>query len=203
MLSVLALICGLAGMARAAPLTAEEARAASDRAVQLLWTVNQSFSDEYFHSGDWEKAVAALDRLIALRPDEVEPYANAAWLLWSTDKVDRAMEYYTRMLVNNPTDPEGYFTIGNYYYFTRRDYAAALPYLEKAVGFGLKSPERHLYGHCLERLGHTAEALAFWQKLLADDPQNAVAMRQIEKLTQKEEPAAPENGETEEPPAAG
>jgi len=192
MLLALALAGGLAGLARAAPLTVEEARAASDRAVRLLLTVNQAFSDEYFHSGEWEKAVAALDRMIALRPDDVEPYTNAAWLLWSTNQVDRAMEYYSRMLENNPTDPAGYFTVGSYYYFTRRDYTAALPYLEKSIRFGAKPPESHLYGHCLEKLSKTAEALAFWQSLLTEHPDDEVAARQIEKLTRQ----APGEGET-------
>jgi tetratricopeptide (TPR) repeat protein len=199
---VLVLVWGLAGLARAAPLTAEEAREASRRAVQTLLTVNQAFVDEYFHTGEWEKSVAVIDRMIALRPTDVEPYSNAAWLLWSTDQVDRAMDYYARMLENNPTNPMGYFTIAHYYFFTRRDYPAALPYLEKSVRFGAQPPQSHLYGHCLEKLGRNADALAFWRSLLADDPANVVAARQIEKLT-LDAPVPPGDGEEKTAPVAG
>jgi len=183
-LMVLGLAWALAGLAQAAPLTAATAHASAREAVEALRTVNLALSDEYFHSGEWEKSVNVLDRLIALRPTDVESYANAAWLLWSTDQVERAMGYYQRMLENNPTNPEGYLTVGQYYFFTRQDYAAALPYLEKAVRFGAKPPQSHLYGHCLEKLGRIADALAFWRNLLTADPHNTVAAQQIEKLTQ-------------------
>ena len=196
MLFVFALAWGVAGLAQAAPLSAREAREAGRGAVEMLLTVNQAFVDENFHSGNWEKCVAANDRMILLHPADINPYANAAWLLWSTDQVDRAMGYYQRMLENNPTNPEGYYIIAHYFFFTRRDYAAALPYLEKAIQFGARAPQNHLYGHCLEKLGRTADALAFWRTLLAADPHDEVAKKRIEKLT-TETPAPPAT-----PPAA-
>ncbi|MHB0937327.1 MAG: tetratricopeptide repeat protein [Armatimonadota bacterium] len=191
MIMVVLLAWGLAGLAQAAPLTAREARAAASDTVAMLLTVNQAFVDDYFHTGEWEKSVAAGERLISLRPDDIHPYANAAWLLWSTDQVDRAMALYQRMLEQNPTNPEGYYIIAHYYFFTRRDYAAALPYLEQSVRHGATPPQIHLYGHCLAKLGRNAEALAFWRQLLADYPDNEVAKNEIEKLTQEAPAPAP------------
>lgn len=197
MILVMLLAWGLAGLAQAAPLTAREARQAAGDAVSMLLTVNQEFVDEYFHSGEWEKSVAANERIISLRPDDINPYANAAWLLWSTDQVERAMAIYQRMLAQNPDDPEGYYIIGHYFFFTRRDYAAALPYLEASVKHDAKPPQSHLYGHCLMKLGRNTDALAFWQQTLAEFPDDAVAKNEIEKLTTgAPDPATPVPGDT-------
>jgi len=199
---VVLLAWGLAGLAQAAPLTAREARAAAGDALTMLLDVNQEFVDEYFHSGEWEKSVAANERMISLRPDDINPYANAAWLLWSTDQVERAMALYQRMLEQNPDNPEGYYIVGHYYFFTRKDYAAALPYLEASVKHGAKPPQRHLYGHCLVKLGRNADALAFWRQTLAEFPDDGVAKNEIEKLTKGEPaPAVPDEKPVEAPPA--
>lgn len=198
---LVALLVGVAGLAQAAPFTAREAREAAGDAVATLLAVNQKLVDDYFHSGEWEKSVAASERMISLNPHDINPYANAAWLLWSTDQVERAMALYQRMLAANPENPEGYYIIGHYFFFTRRDYAAALPYLEDAVKHGAKPPQSHLYGHCLAKLGRTADALAFWRQVLADYPDNAVAKNEIEKLADgAPDPAAPGDAPAEGTP---
>ena len=164
-----------------APLTPEAARAAAADAVDFLIQLNQEDADKYFHSGEWDKAVAALDRVIALQPTGLDAYANAAWLLWSTGHDDRAMDYYHRMVAANPTNPEGYFIVGEMF-FGRRRYAEALPWLEKADALGVTAPHNHLLGHTLLKLGRRADALAFWQRLLAKDPKDEVVRRQIDDL---------------------
>jgi hypothetical protein len=66
------------------------------------------------------------------------------------------------------------------------------------VDRGLPSPERRTYGHTLTRLGRNDDALAFWRKILADDPNDEVAKQQIEKLTAPP-PAAPPKVEAPAP----
>ena len=187
---LLVLLCMAAPLrAKDAPLTPDTARASAGDAVDFLVQLNEEVADEYFHSGEWDKAVAALDRVIVLQPKGLDAYANAAWLLWSTGKDADAMDHYHRMIAANPTDPEGYFIVGDMF-FGRRRYAEALPWLEKAVSLGLTSPKRHMLGHTLLKLGRRADALAFWQRILADDPKDTVAQRQIEEL-QKDPPPGP------------
>ena len=169
-------------MAGAASCTVAEGRDAADSAIDFLCLLNANQSDYYFHRGQWTKAVAALDREIALNPTDLDPYSSAAWLLWSNGQVEEAMHYYDRMIAANPDDPEGYFTVGTYYQFHNR-YAEALPWFEQALAHGLRSPERHMYGHTLEHLGRTADALAFWKKLAAEDPKDEVAKRQVARLS--------------------
>ncbi len=176
-------------LAKDAPLTPDTARASAGDAVDFLVQLNEEVADHYFHSGEWEKAVAAFECVIALQPKGLDAYANAAWLLWSSGQDARAMDFYHRMVAANPTDPEGYFIVGEMF-FGRKRYAEALPWVEKAVALGLTSPHRHLLGHTLLKVGRRADALAFWQRLLAEDPKDDVARRQIDDL-QKNSPPAP------------
>jgi tetratricopeptide (TPR) repeat protein len=128
------------------------------------------------------KTVAALDRVVQLDPHSIEPYANAAWLLWSSGKYTEAEQYYQRMVEANPDNPEAYYVVGCYFMF--RDHPVeALPWLEQAVAHGIAAPKNHLYGHALVKAGRTEQAMAFWQKLLTADPNDEVAKRVLSKLT--------------------
>ena len=166
-----------------APFTAEDARASVQQAIDLLVEVNTELTNVYFHDGAWDDCVSVLDRMTLLFPAEIDYYANAAWLLWSTQQIERAMSYYAKMIEHNPINPEAYYTVAHYYFFTRQDYATALTYLEQMMQYHAPMLQRHLYAHCLEKLGRTQEALAAWQQMLADEPHDDVAQRAIERLT--------------------
>jgi tetratricopeptide (TPR) repeat protein len=176
----------------AAPLTIPEARRDAARAAQWVATLNAAAADEFFHDGEWPRAVAAFAHVVELAPHQVEPYANAAWLLWSAGHYQEAMDWYARMLSANATDPAGYFDVG--FFLTRYGGEAdALPYLRAGMALGMPAPANHLFGHTLERLGRTEEALAFWQQLARQDPENAVATRALLRLLggQSERPVRP------------
>ncbi|MEI6520301.1 MAG: tetratricopeptide repeat protein, partial [bacterium] len=118
---------------------------------------------------------------IMLNNEGVDKYALAAWLLWSTGKHDEAIGYYNKMILANPNNPDAYFEYG-FYYVTQKNDKEAVRWLQTAVALGLKSPKRHLYGHALKRLGMKEEALAFWKKVLVEEPGNEVARNEVEKL---------------------
>ena len=159
------------------------ARALAGDARQSIDTLLLRAEDAAFHTpGEWTKAIADLNRSIELDPSGVERYADAAWLLWSSGNKAQAIDFYNRMIVANPKDPEAYFVYG-FYYFQQKDYAQAVKWLETAEALGIKSPERHTYGHALTLSGRHDEALAFWRKVLADDPKDEVARRAIDELT--------------------
>ena len=181
-LLLLALPGMLAGIAGAAPLTAKEARDSAAQAVEMILDINQTIANTYFHTGEWNKTVAALERVIALNPSDINAYANAAWLLWSSGNTDAAIALYQRMVEKNPYSSEAYYVYGSYHYF-RQQWKEALPLLEQAVKLGVAAPKNHLYGHCLEKLERKPDALTFWRQLLAADPKDEVAKKQIDKLT--------------------
>lgn len=187
-ITIFAVICGcLLPMTRvrAEAVTPAEARTLAVDAEAVLINLNGYMADDCFHHGDFMGAVAANERIIALNPIGVEPYALAAWLLWSSHKYDEAQAMYDRMIAANPDDPRGYFEVGMYYCTHLKQDQEAVKWFEQAVKHGLGSPERHMYGIVLRRLGRNEEALAFWRQVLADDPENATAKREIDHLTGK------------------
>jgi tetratricopeptide (TPR) repeat protein len=159
-------------------------------AEQVLVGLNNDLAEQYFDNGAFDKSVAALDRVIVLDPSDIEPYATAAWLLWSSRHTQEAIAHYDRMIAANPDNPMGYFEYGFYYMrINRNEDAVKLLARAEQLG-GLPSPQRHMYGHVLERLGRNAEALAFWRRVAVDDPKDTVAQQAIKRLTDAEKTPA-------------
>ena len=91
------LLLALAGHA-IAQVTPAQARQEAGTAVDELIKWNYTISDEYFHTGQWDKSVAALERIIQLDPTQIDAYATAAWLLSSSGKMQEALTYNERMV---------------------------------------------------------------------------------------------------------
>ncbi|HEY3379902.1 MAG TPA: tetratricopeptide repeat protein [Armatimonadota bacterium] len=174
--------------AHAESVTPETARALAASTEQTLVELNSVVVDQYFHQGQFEQCVTILNRVIELNPIGTDAYSTITWLLWSTGRSQEAIPYNARMVANNPTDPDAYFQVGVFYVRLKND-EEAVKWLAKAVELGLPSPQRHMYGLALTRLGRNAEALAFWQRVLADDPKDAIARREIDRLNAKLTPA--------------
>jgi tetratricopeptide (TPR) repeat protein len=185
----LVLLLGIAGVALAAdaPVTPAQARTVAEDCAEQVFRLNQSVADHYFHDGGFLQAVDVLERNFLLDPRDVETYASAAWLAWSGKDTDRAMRIYERMISANPDRATAYFEVGVFYMRTKRD-AEAARWFADAVQRGLPSPQRHLYGHTLVRLGRTADAIAFWEMVLKENPNEAVAKRELEKLRAQPKP---------------
>ena len=170
--------------AHAAGVTPAEARAGAAKAQETLATLNYYLVDDYFHHGDFDRAVVMLDRVIALNPIGTDTYATAAWLLWSSKKTERAIDFINRMVAANPNNAMACYEAGIFYFRLKNDDEAAR-WFGKAVKLGLPSPQRHYYGITLERMGRLADALAFWRKLLVVEPHDQMIQRHIKSLSEK------------------
>ncbi len=162
-------------------ITPQAAQLQANAAVKDLETLQQYSADRSFERGEWEKTVSTLDKSIVLNNEGVEKYAVAGWLLWSTGKHEEAINYYNKMILANPNNPDAYFEYG-FYYFTQKNDQEAARWFQTAVALGLTSPKRHMYGHTLKRLGLKDEALKFWNKVLAEEPGNEIARKEVDKL---------------------
>lgn len=178
----LAALILIPGLAPAVPVTPSEARSLAVDAEQVVVSLNNNLVDNYFHKGEFMNAVEVLDRIITLNPLGIEPYADAAWLLWSSGKTPMAKLFYDRMIAANPDDPLGYYEVGVFYQRLKQN-EDAVTWYARAVEHGLPSPENHAYAHALERVGRTQDALAFWKKILEKDPKDDVAPREITRLS--------------------
>lgn len=147
--------------------------------VEELIVFQEQQQDLTFHSGEWDKTAAAMDRLIILDGNEnYDRYAMAAWLQWTRNDV-RVKAYYQRMLYAHADDPDAWYEISQYYFINRRDYAEAEKYLRTAVAIGLPAPKNHFLGFALKKQKKDAEARAFWQSLLKKYPDDETAKREL------------------------
>ena len=71
-------------------------------------------ADAYVESKDNLKAIASLEKAVAINSRNVEAYARLAELYEKNGQSDRAKNTYELMMVISPTDPKVFITLGNY-----------------------------------------------------------------------------------------
>jgi len=181
----------------------QKAKAMSAEDV-FMWAsdVYVVLTDVYWHEGDYDSCVRCNETIVFLDPGYVEVYDNSRWLLWSMGRDNEAIEVDERAIAHNPDSWEAYFNLGFHYFNTQR-YAQAKPLLKRAVELGAPALKQHSYCHVLERLGDPKAALAEWERLRKQFPDDAVVVPNIERLKAVIEgravpqgPAAPSGEET-------
>jgi len=78
----------------------------------------------YSLSGDFEKALAAINQYIAIAPDEANPYDSRGDICVQYGKIDEAIESYEKALRIKPDYPESLYKLGALYFF-KDEYARA------------------------------------------------------------------------------
>ncbi len=158
--------------------SAQAADAIVDDVVGGLWRL----TDAHFHKGEYNHIINLSRMIIAARPDLLDAYANAAWLLWSMDRDDEAVALYKQGLKANPSTSYMYDELGTYYLMRKKDYRQAIHYYEEARRFKDYHPFMlHSLAHAYEKAGDLPKALAVWQEA-ARDPKDAAAKVNIQRL---------------------
>ena len=132
-----------------------------DFVADLLW----EHTEVYWHSGKWDEVIALCRRVVAVDPQFVEAYNGAAWLLWSMDRDEEAVEFYRAGIAATPDQYEIHHEFGMYYRH-REKWDEAAEQFRKSV----------------ERGGRKREALAEWRALLKRVPDDPLAKRHIDDL---------------------
>jgi tetratricopeptide (TPR) repeat protein len=142
----------------------ENVEAILDETVAQLWKQ----TDEHWHEGEYVHIVNICKVVAAARPNMMEAYANAGWLLWSMDRDEEAVALYEQGLKANPDSYSMYDELGFYYYNRKKDYPRAIPYYEKAVAFkDCASFTLHMLAHAYERTKQMDKALKMWERAAA------------------------------------
>jgi len=69
----------------------------------------------YLARRDLDRAIAAYDRAIALKPDYTEAYSNRGLVYAAKRDIERAIPNYDRITQLRPCDPQAYLNRGNTY----------------------------------------------------------------------------------------
>lgn len=161
-----------------APITAAEgekrAGEAREALVDLLWMNTEG----HWHNGRWNEAIRLCRQIVQIDPHFVEAYNGAAWMLWSMDQDEAAVELYREGVAANPDRYEIYHDFGMYYYH-EKDYEKAAEQFRKSVENDAPAYHQHMLPNCLERAGRAQEALEEWRALLKRFPDDPIAPRHI------------------------
>jgi len=141
-------------------------------AADVLWRV----SDGYWHTGRHEDCIRVGLTCTFLDPSHVDAWDGAAWLTWSAGRNAEAIQIYLDGIKANPNRYELYFHLGFHLHNLRR-YKAAVPYLQKATEFPCPDTVQRMYAHSLDKSGQPRKSLEVWQRLLEQDPENQVVIR--------------------------
>ena len=191
LLSAVALWAGQPEQGQVKPAPAAEVQQrvaeARDFLVDLLW-MN---TEQHWHSGRWEDCIRLCRQIIQLDRHFIEAYTGSAWMLWSMDRDDEAIEMYRAGVEANPDSHEIYHEFGMYYWH-EHDWNEAAKQFRKSVELGAPVYFQHMLPNALERAGRKQEALEEWRALLKRFPDDPIAKRHIEdlekQLEEEEEP---------------
>ena len=168
----------------ATPIPAAEAEEkvaeSRDFLVDLLWLG----TDEYFHDGEWDECIRIARQVIEIDPHFVDAYTGPAYLLWSSDRDEEAIEFFLAGIEANPERFEIYHEFGMYYWLHQR-YEEAIVQFRKAVEREAPRAMQHMLPNALERADRKQEALAEWRALLERFPGDPIAERHIAALEQE------------------
>jgi tetratricopeptide (TPR) repeat protein len=147
---------------------------------QMLW----SYSDDFFHRGEFEEA-AKVDEIVGiLDPHFTEAHTTAAWLYGSAGKPDLEMALYKRAIEMNPFDPQGYFDIAMAYHY-RQQHNMALPYFEEMAEWDPPQQYLRMLAHTYEKLDKFEESLKVWDRVLRMMPNDPVAKSNRDRVAEK------------------
>jgi len=118
-----------------------------------------------------ERAVAAIDRALARRPDWAEAWRNRGSALISLGRADEALAAFERALALNPTEPGAHAGVARVHFVLRGDFARAADGYERALALH-------------PRAGWAALQLANCAAYLRDFPRALAAARRAVELQQ-------------------
>lgn len=168
------LVCFFSGSI--VPLRAESSLQRVDRILDntsnLLW----SFTDHYFHGGNYPQAIRLDHVLVKMDPHFEEAYSNGAWLEWSSGHTDAAVADLKLGVKNNPDRYDLYADMGDCYWYWLKEPIEAIPYYIRATSFYQDAPWTTFsaLAHATEKVGDYSRAAVAWRtaRLKANgDPQ--------------------------------
>ncbi len=147
-------------------------------------TLDQIYNqaDKHFEKGEWNHSVGLFKMVEEGDPHDVKTYCDVAYMLWSSDRNDQAIEQLKVGLARNPNTSYMYDELGTHYWLHLHDAEKAIPYLEKAIKFPCKWPTYHTLAFCYQKLGQWDNAVKTWREStkFGDDPIAAMRLKQAE-----------------------
>ncbi|NLV26647.1 MAG: tetratricopeptide repeat protein [Methanomicrobiales archaeon] len=122
-------------------------------------------------SSDYDGAIMAYDRAIALSPTNYQAWRDKALSLRELKRYDEAFSVLNAILKVYPDNPELWSTIGDIYLLNLEQYAESIPYFEKALE--IDNQDIHSLvniAFAYDKTGETETALSLYHRALDINP---------------------------------
>ena len=130
--------------------------------------------DMHFHQGEYNHIINLSYIIVQGMPYNMPTYADAAYLMWSTDRNDEGIAFLKQGLKANPNDFYMYDELGQHYLMLH-DPVKALPYYQQAVKYKCPYATWHGLAHCYEQTNQWDKAVQAWQKATNSYPDDHLA----------------------------
>jgi len=148
--------------------------------------VNYNFAGQaYSGLGEYDKALAAFQRIIELEPDNTFGYLNTGAIYFEQGRYDQCIPFFQKALQIQPHYAT-YSNLGTAFFYLKR-YAESVPMFEKAVEMNQNDPQMmgnladaYRWSGQVEKANSTYErAIALAFKQLQVNPRDANVMDQL------------------------
>lgn len=127
--------------------------------LQTLGCLFNNFGVVYMDTGQFDKALTALDRAVRINPSLSEARANMGNIYMQQGQYDQAIEQFHAALEINPNDPKTHFNMGGAY-LEAGQYAHAETHLKETLAL---DPE---FGDAYAQLGRVYAARTWYRKAI-------------------------------------
>lgn len=149
------------------------------------WLANDMVGVELSRSRNYPAASAYLERAVALNPNHVEPHHNYGDALLNLGRTDEAIGQFMAAISIKPLSIS-YELLGDAY-AQKRLWPEAIAAYVQADALSPGRPDVHAgWGQALLGMGRNAEAMTHFNKALAVDPRNELALAGIARAREPE-----------------
>lgn len=142
-------------------------------------------SDNFFHQGNYDRAIAALQMVTDLDPTDVQAYGDAAWLMDSRGRKADAIAMLSKGISANPDTYEIFADLGHLYYDDKNYSQAALYFAQAAARPDCPEILWHMLAHSYERSGDLKKSIETWQHALTLEPGDAVVTSNLKRVVEE------------------
>lgn len=119
-------------------------------------------ADDHFHHGEYNHCINLNRIIVQGDPQNLDCYANAAYLLWSTDRTEEATTFLKQGEDANPNSYYMHDEVGRHILNHSKNPKEALHYLLLAVKYDCPFYTWNSLATCYEKLGQWDKAVEAW-----------------------------------------
>ncbi len=138
---------------------------------------------EYSHRRQFDKAVEANEKGLAINPNDLNTRNNLAVLYYKMNRYQQALEQFQKVITERPNFAPGYLNMGLVYERLKNTSAAINAYQTAIRLNPMLAEALNNLGSVYFESGHTKEALSMYEAALRIDPHNPAFLKNYQRVS--------------------